>query len=127
MRSCGLLILAAVLLAGIPSLLWGKRMAPPTVAPVVHDGVEYRAPTGRMGCVIACDPKDGREMWWRQIYVVVKEPGLEGDVQDVFIKSMQAVDGSLQIINERGDAYKMDLKSLRVEAVKGSFVIRHGR
>jgi len=101
----------------------GKRTAPPEVAKVVAGDMEYSAPSGRMGCVEA----RGRENWWRQIYVVAYEPGLEKDVQDVFIKEMKLVDGSLRIVNERGDEYKLDLRTLNVEVVKGSLVVRRAR
>ncbi|MGA2499996.1 MAG: metal-dependent hydrolase [Tepidisphaeraceae bacterium] len=101
----------------------GKRTAPPEVAPVVNGDMQYRASTSRPGCVEA----SGRETWWRQIYLIAYEPGMEKDVQDVFIKEMKLVDGSLQIVNERGDEYKLDLRSLNVEAVKGSIILRKGR
>ena len=101
-----------------------KRLAPRGVAPVTVDGIEYRAPVERMGCVEAWDAKTGKMLWWRQIYIVVVDPKLEKDVQDVFIREMKAADGSLTITSERGGEYRLDLKTLEVRAVKGALVVK---
>jgi hypothetical protein len=113
-------------MASLSPLAWGKRTAPPELPPVVNGDMEYRASTSRPGCVEGRDTR-GRETWWRQIYVIAYDPGLEKDVQDVFIKEMKLADGSLRIVNERGDEYKLDLKTLNVEVVKGSLILRKAR
>ncbi len=40
---------------------------------------------------------------------------------------MKLADGSLRIVNERSDEYKLDLRSLSVDVVKGSVVVRKSR
>ncbi|MFI5378475.1 MAG: hypothetical protein ACHRHE_04200 [Tepidisphaerales bacterium] len=119
-RICICAVLGMLVIALLSPVARGKRTAPPEVAAVVNGDMEYRASTSRPGCVEA----SGRETWWRQIYVIAYEPGLEKDVQDVVIKEMELADGSLRIVNERGDEYKLDLRSLNVEVVKGSLVAR---
>ncbi len=116
-------LLLSLLVAGLSMPASGKRTAPAELAPVVVGDMEYRASASRPGFVEARGPK----VWSRQIYVIVYEPGLEKDVQDVFIKEMKAVDGSLLIVNERGDEYKLDLRSLNVQVLKGDIVLRKQR
>ena len=117
-------VLAAGMIACLVPGASAKRLAPRGAAPVTIDGIEYRAPVERMGCVEAWDAKSDKMLWWRQIYVVVIEPNLEKDVQDVFIRGLKAADSALTITNERGGEFKLDLKTLEVQAVKGSAVIR---
>src|SRR5690349_17243578 len=96
-----------------------KRVAPPEVAPVTIGEVEYRAPSGHMGYVDAHAVKGGRLLWSRQIYVVVVDPEMEKDVQDVFINTIKA-DGNNALIltNERGGEFRLDLSTLEVKTVK---------
>ena len=116
----------AILIALLAHSASAKRIAPADVAPVVQGTTEYRAPVTRPGCIEARDPKTDTA-WWRQIYVLVYDPSLEKDVQDVFIKEIKAVEGGLQIVNERGDIYKLDLKTMAVEVVKGSLIVKKGQ
>ena len=119
-------VLGMLVLGMFQPAAWGKRSAPPEVAAVVVGDMEYKVAAGRPGCIEARNTR-GSETWWRQIYVIAYEPGLEKDVQDVFIKEIKLVEGALRIVNERGDEYKLDLKTLSVEVVKGSLVVRRGR
>jgi len=85
-----------------------KRAAPAPVATVVIGSVEYSAPATAMGVVVATDKATRRELWRQRIYEVLRDPGLEGDVQDVFIETLEVVNGRLLIRNERGDAFLLD-------------------
>ena len=104
-----------------------KRALPQEVKPIMHKGIEYRAPHDYMGCIEAWDIKSKEIIWRKQVYIIKHVIGVERDVQDVFIKSMQLSGNSILIINEKGFEYKLDLKSLEVKAVKGSLVVEFKR
>ena len=101
------------------------RSAPPKVDPVIVDGIEYTAPWDMMGSVVATDIGTGCQLWWRQIYAVKYIPGLEPDVQWVYISSLKADDGVLRIENEDGNKYELDLNTLEVKATKGSISVSY--
>lgn len=105
-RTCAL-SLALALFALAPGA-YAKRAAPSPVATVVIGSVEYSAPATAMGYVVATDKATRRELWRQRIYEVLRDPALEADVQDVFIKTLEALDGRLLIRNERGDVFLLD-------------------
>ena len=92
-----------------------KRVAPKPVAPVSHDGVRYEAvPWGESrGTVAAFDAAGGKQLWTVEIYPGHYDPSLERDVQDVFVtKLVLGADGaSLEIENERGECFRLDLRT----------------
>lgn len=104
----------------------GKRVAPPAVSPVTLRGVRYEAPPDTRdfgddqagGYVVARDARSGRELWRQRIYATVYDPPLESDVQDVFIETLRAGRGgrTLEITDERGRRYTLDLASRAVQA-----------
>lgn len=104
------------------SLASAKRSAPGRVEPVRSGDIEYRATQNQMGCVEAWDTKRNELIWRRQIYVVKYTVGLERDVQDVFIRTIELKENTLLIKNERDSEYRLDLDSLQVKVVKGSLV-----
>jgi hypothetical protein len=117
----------------IPSLLLAtlvaeaKRGAPMEVLPVKVGNIEYSAPHRngthkQMGFIEARDLKSGKLIWSRQIYAMKYDPDLEGDVQDVFIKSITVEGNNLIITNERNSKYQLDLNSLKVKVIQGSLV-----
>jgi hypothetical protein len=120
MKTVHCLILALTM--GLLPAAQAKRAAPEEVKPVRVGGIEYRAPLGHMGCVEAWDTRQNTRVWSRQIYVVKITPDLEGDVQDVFIKSLELKDGMLRITNERGSEYRLDPATLEVKVEKGQLV-----
>ncbi|TXG76694.1 MAG: hypothetical protein E6R11_07635 [Rhodocyclaceae bacterium] len=85
-----------------------KRAAPATVAAVVIGAVEYSAPATAMGYIVATDRNTHRELWRQRIYEILRDPGLEADVQDVFITSLELLNGRLLIRNERGEVFLLD-------------------
>jgi hypothetical protein len=107
-----LAVLVPLLLAATPAL--AKRAAPKPVTPVVVNAVEYSAPSGQMGFVIATDTTSHKELWRERIYTVKIDPALERDVQDVFITSLVEEKGSLIVTNERGESYALDLATRKV-------------
>lgn len=118
-------LISSLLLATL--LAEAKRGAPAEVLPVTVGNIEYSAPHRngthrKMGLLEARDLKSGKLIWSRQIYAVKYDPDLEGDVQDVFIKSITAEGNHLIINNERNSKYQLDLNSLEVKVIKGSLV-----
>ena len=104
-----------------------KRGAPAEVLPVTVGNIEYSAPHRngthrKKGLLEARVPKSGELIWSRQIYTVKYDLDLEGDVQDVFIKSITVEGNHLIITNERNSKYQLDLNSLEVKVIKGSWV-----
>ena len=103
-----------------------KRAVPSKVMPVQVGSIEYSAPHGKsqnqMGCIEARKVGSGELLWIRQVYVVKYDPDLEGDVQDVYIKSFKVKGNSLIIINERKSEYQLNLKTLQVKVLGGSLV-----
>ena len=118
-------LISSLLLATL--LAEAKRGAPAEVLPVTVGNIEYSAPHRngthrKMGLLEARDLKSGKLIWSRQIYAVKYVPDLEGDVQDVFIKSITVEGNHLIITNERNSKYQLDLNSLELKVIKGSLV-----
>ena len=104
-----------------------KRAVPSKVLPVQVGSIEYSAPhrngsNKQMGFIEARDLKSGGLIWSRQIYAVKYDLELEGDVQDIFIKSIAVQGNNLIITNERNSEYQLNLKTLHVKVLKGSLV-----
>jgi hypothetical protein len=108
------LIVLTVLL--LPSLSFAKRVAPPKVEPVVHQGVRYIVPNndGRRAYIEAWDIQTDKKLWDLTIFTNRIDPMLEEDVQWVFIKALKALDGTLIVTSERGKTYRVDLKTKAV-------------
>lgn len=102
-----------------PASAYAKRKAPTPVAPVVWQGVEYRAPLDveHMGRVQAFDLPSGRKLWETTVYHVWIDPLLEEDVQWVFVKRLQMQNGKLMVTNEHGKTYVLDPKTGQVDGL----------
>jgi hypothetical protein len=120
MKKIAILMFALSLL--VTSVAFAKRSPPENVPPVRSGDVEFRVPHGQMGCLEAWNIKQNELLWRRQIYVVKYTVGLERDVQDVFIKSLELKDNSLLVKNERNSEYQLDLETLDVKVIKGALV-----
>ena len=109
------LIFVAVALL-LPSLALAKRVAPAKVEPVIHQGVRYTAPNddGRRAYIEAWDVQTNKKLWDLTIFTNRIEPGLEEDVQWVFIKALNIRDGALFVTSERDKIYRVDLKTKTV-------------
>ena len=118
------LIAIAALALLFPFTAFAKRKAPRPVPPVVCEGVEYRAPLDveRMGYVQAFELSSGRKLWETEVYHVLITPGLEQDVQWVFISSLELQGGKLVVRNENGKTFRLDLKTGRIEGALRSWL-----
>lgn len=99
-----------------------KRAAPEEVPAVTADTIVYSVPhfttdeKGRSvqgGVVAARDLKSGRLLWSLRVYQTTRDDRLEGDVQDVFIKTLahDKVHELLVLADETGRVFVIDLKS----------------
>ena len=107
-------VLLAVL--ALPTSLWGKRVPPKPVSPVVHAGVTYSAAGGgRGGVVVATESSTGKELWRVKVYTVHTKFWMEEDVQWVFITDLKLDKNALLIRDEKSRCYRLDLNKKRVK------------
>jgi len=97
-----------------------SRAPPPRVAPVFIAGVRYAQVAGdidtdgQVGGILAAYDASSRELWRLRVYENARRPDLEGDVQDVWFRSMRAEGSLLVIENERGERFEVDPAARRV-------------
>lgn len=123
---------AAILIVCLASTAaFAKRSAPKEIPPIRHGDLEYRVThhvgDGYLpGFVEARDSVSKRPAWIRQIYVIRRNPNLESDVQDVFISGIKldTDQNVLEVTNEHGGVFELNLETLAVKVVKGQAVIR---
>ena len=95
--------------------LGAKRVAPPTVPPRRAGNLRIAAVDGRPGVIEAFDVASGASLWTLKVYDTVYQPGLETDVQDVFITGMRcAGHGRVRIDDENGRHWLVDLATRKV-------------
>src|SRR5262245_24825235 len=97
----------------VPQLAFAKRVAPVEVDPVIYEGIRYVAPNddGRRGYIEVWDVGTNKKLWELTIFTNAIDPNLEGDVQWVFIKSLNIQDGRLLVTSEDGKTYQVDLNT----------------
>ena len=109
------LILALVVLGFGSSSAFAKRPAPKDVPPVIAGGIKYTAPPrDGGGYVEARDVGSGKLLWELRVYEIKVDQNLERDVQNIFITSLKIADGKLQVANEKGDKFVVDLSKRKV-------------
>jgi hypothetical protein len=104
-----------------------KRREPVYVPPLIVGGLKYEAPrlgtpfgyAQDGGIVVARRADTGDLVWTRRVYTVARDPRMEGDKQDVFIKDLTlTTDGKrVVIVNERGQRFEMSLDGGGVSAM----------
>ncbi|WP_374595337.1 hypothetical protein [Aquabacterium sp.] len=103
------------------------RLPPPEVPPVERDGVRFaQAADGHAvgadqvgGVLVASSAATGQRLWTLVVYANRVEPGHEADSQWVFFKSMAFdPDGRLRIVNEAGQAFRVDVRQRTVEPAR---------
>jgi hypothetical protein len=101
----------------------GSRIPAPVVNPISIKGVRYEqikngllAGLDQMGGYLAAFDEDGdNQLWTLKVYDNKRDPKREGDVQDVFFKSMTLQDDdTLLIENENGSRFIVDVDSKSV-------------
>jgi hypothetical protein len=103
-----------------------SRPAPAAVAPVSRDGVRYEQVMNGLslglgtltGNLAAYDAKSGERLWTLSVYATAVDDRREADVQAVYFSTMEFDGaGKLKIVNERGDAFLVDVKARTVKPV----------
>jgi len=118
-------IFLLVALGFVATFAYAARFAPKEVPPVTYQGVKYCAPHWGFankkkqngGYVEARNPETDKLLWELRVYEIKYDPKLEGDVQDVFITSLKIVEGNLEVRNEAGDKFIVDITKQKV--IKG--------
>lgn len=95
-----------------------KRSAPPVVIDVVYNNIRYTPSVIEKGYVEAWNTLNNQLIWKKKAYDIEYNPTLESDVQDVFITSLKVVNNRLQILNERGGIYYIDLDEAETSQVQ---------
>ncbi|MGN2245620.1 hypothetical protein ACFWZ3_02890 [Frateuria sp. GZRR35] len=97
-----------------------SRAPPPRVPPVWIAGMRYaQVPgdletDGQVGGILAAYDASNRQMWRLKVYENARRPEREGDVQDVWFRSLRVERGKLLIENERGERFAVDPATGRV-------------
>jgi hypothetical protein len=97
-----------------------SRAPAPRVAPVFIAGVRYAQVAGdpdtdgQVGGMLAAYDSSNRELWRLKVYVNARRPDLEGDVQDVWFRSLRVQGDRLLVENERGEQFEVDPAARRV-------------
>jgi hypothetical protein len=120
------LSLASAMLVSAPAA--AKRPAPPSVQPLVSNGVVYSAVHDRrvvnnhysafVAYVEARRPDTGVLIWRAKVYEIAYAPRLETDVQDVWITALTANAKELLVTTEGGHHYVIDLETRQVRQSK---------
>ena len=103
----------------------GKRVGPPDVTPLtvgelrieaIHWGKE-RGFQQNGGYIAAIDIATGKEVWTLKVYHIEYDEKMESDVQDIFIETLSKGQdsGTIEIVDERGRRYTVDLRSRSVK------------
>jgi len=87
------------------------------IEPVVHGGVKYVVPNdnGCEGYIEARDAKTGGLLWRKTLFTVTIDPGLEEDVQWVFVKALKVADGVIVATDEKGRSHSIDPNAKRTQ------------
>lgn len=109
---------------GLPPGVHGKRAGPAEVAPVIIGPVSYgvlhfgkaEGLDQNGGYIEAQDRKTGARLWTLKVYDNHLDPALEGDVQDVFITSLKRHGHTLDVVDEKGRHYRVDVRKRSVRA-----------
>ncbi len=96
-----------------------KRGAAPIVEPLIHKGIKYIAPNddGMREYIQAWDIKTAKKIWELTIFTNAIQPGLEKDVQWVFIENLKTERGNLLITDEMGRQFLVHLKTRQIERI----------
>ena len=96
------------------------KRTPPTVAPVVSDGVRYTAEgDGKDQFVVASDARSGQVQWEAKIFHTdVKFWKHDEEKQWVFITNLKLVKNSIFVKDEKSRCYALDITSKRVKKQK---------
>ena len=105
-----------------------KRALPKKVESVARDGIRYSAPVFSessnhkqlSGYIQAWDTRANKKLWELKVYDIKYDPGLEKDVQEIYITSLTFDSaGNLIVANEAGEEYKVEPATKKVTKKSG--------
>lgn len=113
-------ICALLCLLTIVSAAWSKRGRAPVVGPLIYENLKYIAPNddGVREYIEVWDLQAKKKVWEQTIYTNSIQPGLEKDVQWVFIKKITIDRGNLLITDEHDRRFLLDLKTRRIKRLQ---------
>jgi len=113
-------IIIFLTVALLSPLALAKRAAPAKVESIIHQGIRYIAPNddGRRAYIEAWGVRTDKKLWDLTVFTNRIDPNLEEDVQHVFIKTLRVRDGTLIVTSERGETYRVDLKTKRSDKIR---------
>lgn len=99
---------------------WCKRGGAPIVEPVICESMKYIVPNddGIREYVEAWDVKTKKKTWEITIFTNSLQPGLEKDVQWVFIEKLQCEKGNLLVTDESARQFLLNLKTKQIRRLK---------
>jgi hypothetical protein len=108
-------VLLIALLLSVNSA-FAKRGAPKPVPPVKYKGITYSAPNnyGMINYVLASD-STGKELFRIKVFEMPIDTRLEEDVQWVFITDLTLTGSLLQVKDEKGRCYVINLDTKAVK------------
>ncbi len=100
-----------------------KRAAPAEVPDVAADGMRFSAAHWREnavspvngGSVRAYDARSGKFLWEARVYQIAEDADEEADVQQVHIAALALKGKKLEITDERGNRYLLDISTRKVD------------
>jgi hypothetical protein len=106
------IIVILSLLSLLLPVAWAKRIAPPKVEPVTHEGIQYIAPNdnGRREYIKALNAETGKllkEITVKRNFIWFWKG--EEDVQWFYITSMEVQEGHLVVTDEKNRVFKVKL------------------
>ena len=107
----------------VSSYLYASIIPSKPIPPIIFGDIQYSAPNDRIGCIEAKSIKTGITYWWKQVYIVKFDVKLEEDVQWCFINKITIKDNNLTIVNDLNYIYELNLESLAIKVIKGSYII----
>jgi hypothetical protein len=105
-----------------------SRPSAPEVSPIESAGVRYQQDSTDErqgdqdgGYLVAIDVKTGERLWRQKVYEVPDSRSAGVEMGGIYFSSMRLISGSneLEIENEVGGVYRVDLASHRVQKLSG--------
>jgi hypothetical protein len=106
-----------ITLFGQSGQIQAKRAEPKGIPDIPYESIVFQR--SGMEYVQAVDSATKMVLWKKKIYDVIYIPGLETDVQDVFIDSMYLRNKQLMIRNEKKEWFDLDLQTRKAKRING--------
>jgi hypothetical protein len=117
-------IVALLCISGA-SPAFAKHVLPPSIEPIVHDGVRYIVPNdnGLRAYVEAWDVQTGRRLWTKTVFRHWYLPVPFSDTECTsyeYVASMRLQRDKLILVSERGREYELDMRRRTIRRIRDS-------